>query len=286
MTATTPDTSLAAPVDPPVEGHLVGRPAPAGDQPGRQVLTIAPPPGRPEAVVRTATAALGRRYRRQLTAAERTIEDHGLTIEATRLRERLSRAAVSDLERLLLSIPGVPEKLFNEAIEKQLRHERELADRSRNRVKDESVRGIAEKIEHASTSLEQSASVISGASSEIRDFTAAIAESLNKMVEIVSSVGRDRDVESTAGAGLDGGSTSEPGAAAGPASETGSAAGPGSETGPAAGPATEPGAAAGPATDMGSDVAHGGHTGTQSPGAAPPPVKTRRASTRTRTRGQ
>lgn len=198
MTATTPDTALAASTERASEGPTAGRAKRAPDQAVRRVLTIAPPPGKPEVVVRTATAALARRYKRQLSAVERTIEDHGLTIEATRLRDRLSRAAVSDLERLLLSTPGVPEKLFNDAIEQQLRRQRELAERSRDQVKDESVRGIAEKIERASSSLEQSASVISDASTEIRDFTAAIADSLTKMVEIVSSVERGRDVESSA----------------------------------------------------------------------------------------
>jgi len=223
MTATTPDTALAASAERASEGPSTGRAKRAQDQAVRRVLTIPPPPGKLEVVVRTATDALARKYKRQLSAVERTIEDHGLTIEATRLRDRLSRAAVSDLERLLLSTPGVPEKLFNDAIEQQLRHERDLADRSRDRVKDESVRGIAEKIERASSSLEQSASVISDASTEIRDFTAAIADSLTKMVEIVSSVDRGRDDESLAasdpdtGEGADGGSDPQTGVAAPPA---------------------------------------------------------------------
>lgn len=245
MTTTTPDIAISGPAAPAPEGGLLGGPV-AADQP-RRVLTIAPPPGKPEAVVRKAAAALAARYRPQLVFAERTIEDHGLTIEATRLRDRLAHAAVSDLERLLLSTPGVPEKLFNDAVEQQLRRERELAERTEDQVKDESVRGIADTIEAASKSLEDSAAVIRDSSTEIRDFTSAIADSLAKMVELVSSAARGRDT------------TTDPDLTAAPSDAQGPEASPS-----ASGPPTSPSA-----TSAAGD---------------PPRVRTRRSTTKS-TRG-
>jgi hypothetical protein len=89
----------------------------------RRVLQIPPPAGHLEKVVADAVAALAKKYAHDLAKAEATIEKYGLTIEVTRLRDRLARAASTDLQRLLLSTPGVPEALFNAAIEQQLEQE-------------------------------------------------------------------------------------------------------------------------------------------------------------------
>jgi hypothetical protein len=86
----------------------------------RRSLAIPPPGGTLEEVVVSAVNKLAKKYKADLEQAEETIEKYGLTIEVNRLRERLARAATSDVERLVLSTPGVPEALFNKAVEKEL----------------------------------------------------------------------------------------------------------------------------------------------------------------------
>ncbi len=91
----------------------------------RGLLRIPPPTGRLEKVVADAVAVLAKKYADDLDKAEETIEKYGLTIEVTRLRDRLARVASTDLQRLLLSTPGVAEALFNVAIEQELEQEEE-----------------------------------------------------------------------------------------------------------------------------------------------------------------
>ncbi|GAA5026994.1 hypothetical protein ACFQRL_11270 [Microbacterium fluvii] len=83
-------------------------------------LTIAPPPGQRERVVRESLAEIAKNHKGDLATARRVIADYGLSIEVARLRDRLSRAAQSDAQRLLLSTPGVAETLFLAAIKPQL----------------------------------------------------------------------------------------------------------------------------------------------------------------------
>src|SRR5688500_11519299 len=83
-------------------------------------LPIPRPSRRREEVVTAALKKLEDSYEDERKEAEETIDEYGLTIEVARLRDRLDRVASSDLERLLLSTPGVAEKLFNKAIEKEV----------------------------------------------------------------------------------------------------------------------------------------------------------------------
>ena len=91
---------------------------------------IPPPAGTLEEVVATAVKHLAKKHKSEVDKAEETIEKYGLTIEVSRLRDRLARAATSDVERLVLSTPGVPEALFNKAVEKELEEEEKRESRS------------------------------------------------------------------------------------------------------------------------------------------------------------
>ena len=86
----------------------------------RRVLSVSPPRARLEGVVTGAVERLETDRAKDLKRAEKAIEEFGLTIEATRLRDRHERAALSDLDQLLLSTPGVIESLFLEAIKSEL----------------------------------------------------------------------------------------------------------------------------------------------------------------------
>ena len=96
----------------------------------RRSLAIPPPGGTLEEVVATAVKHLAKKHKSEVDQAEETIEKYGLTIEVSRLRDRLARAATSDVERLVLSTPGVPEALFNKAVEKELKEEEKRESRS------------------------------------------------------------------------------------------------------------------------------------------------------------
>ena len=104
-------------------------------------LPIPAPSRRPEEVVAATLEEMKRAHRKDRKKAEETIEEYGLTIEVARLRDRLARAATGDLQRLLLSTPGVPEKLFNEAIERQLKDEEEDDD------KDDTLEALVDKLD-------------------------------------------------------------------------------------------------------------------------------------------
>ena len=118
-------------------------------------LPIPAPAGRVEEVVADALEALEKAHAKDRKKAEDIIEKHGLTIEVARLREKLARAATSDLQRLLLSTPGVPESLFLEAIAKQLDDEEESEKRAKAAVRDDSVDVISKKLDKIATQLEK-----------------------------------------------------------------------------------------------------------------------------------
>jgi hypothetical protein len=86
----------------------------------RRSLEIPPPPGRRETVVVEALKTLAKKRKKFIGKVEDAIDENGITIEVTRLRDRLTRLALGDTERLLLSTPGVTEQLFYEAIEEEL----------------------------------------------------------------------------------------------------------------------------------------------------------------------
>lgn len=83
-------------------------------------LPIPSPPRQREAVVTAALDKLADALEGDRKKAQRVIDNYGLSIEVARLRDRLNRAASTELERLLLSTPGVAESLFLDAIEKEL----------------------------------------------------------------------------------------------------------------------------------------------------------------------
>jgi len=110
-------------------------------------LPIPKPPGRREQVITDALKQLEEDLAEDHDKAEETIEKYGLTIEVARLREKLARGATTELQRLLLSTPGVAEKLFNEAVEKQLKDaEEEEEGDDEDDVKDDSVRLIVSQL--------------------------------------------------------------------------------------------------------------------------------------------
>jgi hypothetical protein len=86
----------------------------------RRSLEIPPPPGEREIVVVEALKTLTTKRKKFIRKVEDAIEDNGITIEVARLRDRLTKLALGDTERLLLSTPGVTEKLFYKAIEEEL----------------------------------------------------------------------------------------------------------------------------------------------------------------------
>jgi hypothetical protein len=67
-----------------------------------------------------ALKTLAKKRKKFIGKVEDAIEDNGITIEVTRLRDRLTKLALGDTERLLLSTPGVTERLFFKAIEEEL----------------------------------------------------------------------------------------------------------------------------------------------------------------------
>lgn len=109
-------------------------------------LPIPPPSGRRERVVTDALNQLAEDFEAEHDKAEKTIDKFGLTIEIARLRDKLTRGATTDLQRLLLSTPGVPEKLFNEAVEKQLAEAEKDEKSGVDDVKNDSVRSIVTQL--------------------------------------------------------------------------------------------------------------------------------------------
>lgn len=138
----------------------------------RRVLQIPPPAARLEKVVADAVAALAKKYAGDLVKAEETIEKYGLTIEVTRLRDRLARAASTDLQRLMLSTPGVPEALFNAAIEQQLEQEEEEEDRD----------------EATTVRLAKSLSAVDRSSKRLEHSSEAIVEMLGRVVDALGDL--------------------------------------------------------------------------------------------------
>ena len=109
-------------------------------------LRISGPPGRREQVVVDAVDAIAAQRVGDVTKAVKAIADHGLSIEVTRLRERLPGVVATDLQRLLLSTPGVTERLFLDAIEEQLAEEEERERRAATAVQDSSVDEVADVV--------------------------------------------------------------------------------------------------------------------------------------------
>jgi hypothetical protein len=100
-------------------------PAAANALQQRRPLEIPAPAPPPERVVRDVLAGLADKRKEKLIEAQETIQEFGLTIEVTRLRERLVGMPPTDLRRLLLATAGVPEALFLDAIAEQLEDEQE-----------------------------------------------------------------------------------------------------------------------------------------------------------------
>ena len=115
--------------------------APAADhgKPVRGPLHLPPPGWRREPVVDQVLGEVAGSRSRDLARARNVIAEHGLTIEVARLRDRLTRAPVSDVGRLLLATPGVPERLFLAAIREQLSDEVRSEKAERETVRDDSV---------------------------------------------------------------------------------------------------------------------------------------------------
>jgi hypothetical protein len=178
----------------------------------KRVLQIPPLPGRREKVVQEAVAGLVDTYADEVTKAEETIKKFGLTIDVSRLRDRLARSAITDLQRLLLSTAGVPEFLFNEAIASQLAEEEEAG----SPVKDTSVVSIGGQIQDASKTLEQSLSAITKSTEKLRESTAAIVSTLDKVAVAIDELEEDDVVESPPN-----GPDAKPSARSGPAAKPG-----------------------------------------------------------------
>jgi hypothetical protein len=151
------------------------------DEEQDRVLEIPPPPGRREKVVNDSTEALATTYAEEVQKAADTIEEFGITIEVTKLRDRLHRSVGTDLQRLLLATPGVPELLFNEAIAAQVEEEGVLG----KPVKDESVVSIATRIESASTTIEQALSAINKSTEQFQESTKSIVQALDKVAKAI-----------------------------------------------------------------------------------------------------
>jgi hypothetical protein len=175
----------------------------------QRVLQIPPLPGRREKVVKEAAATLVRKYADEVREAEDTIKKFGLTIEVSRLRDRLARSAVTDLQRLLLSTAGVPELLFNEAIAQQLEEE----EKAGNPVRDTSVLSVGEQIQLASKALEQSLSAINESTQKFRESTTEIVTSLEKVAAVIDELD-DGDVVGGSPTGTDVKSTGQSGSGA------------------------------------------------------------------------
>jgi hypothetical protein len=112
----------------------------------RRPLEIPGPPAR-EIAVKDAIAAVVAARKGKVDEARQVIDDFGLTIEVARLRERLTGLPPTDLRRLLLSTPGVPEALFLEAIKEHLKDEREEV------VSDKSVEDLGDVIKKSFADL-------------------------------------------------------------------------------------------------------------------------------------
>jgi len=125
------------------------------DRPARG-LPIAKPPGHRERIVVETIAAIEKAHGKDRKAAEDTIEKYGLTIEVSRLRDRLSRLATTELQRLLLSTPGVPETLFNRGIAQALAE----AKKDETPVQDASVLTIATQVTELNAVAKQLADVV------------------------------------------------------------------------------------------------------------------------------
>jgi hypothetical protein len=119
----------------------------------RRLLEIPGPSGQLEQVVRDALKTLARRRKDELTEAEDVVEQFGLTIEVARLRDRLVGLPPTDLRRLLLATPGVPEELFLKAVKDQLEEEKEQEKRGDEQVKDESIDDLTKVLGKAFANL-------------------------------------------------------------------------------------------------------------------------------------
>ncbi|MBF6169177.1 hypothetical protein IU486_31235 [Streptomyces gardneri] len=157
-------------------------------------LSIPPPPRRREKVVVDAVKKLQDAHVGDRAKAERVIEDYGLTIEVARLRDTLARVAATNLHRLLLSIPGVPEALFNKAIEKQLDEE----TNNDGAVTDASVASIGTQVGSVATSLTSSLATLNATSQKFEESSRQIVDNLAKVVEALSALRDDDEYKETA----------------------------------------------------------------------------------------
>lgn len=211
MTTTSPTAAVVsepvltepAPTEPaPARSRTPARARPAAPRQRRArptaepLLTIPPPAGLREEVVLNASRALAERMKGEdeVEQARRTVEDYGLTIEAMRLRDRLARAARTDLQRVLLSTRGIPEALFNEAIAAQLAAEQQLA----SPVKDTSVVAIGQGLGSASASLTESLAAIQQTTAKFQESAAAIVTHLKEVADALGGQGHPTDVEMSA----------------------------------------------------------------------------------------
>lgn len=183
-TTSSPSTSLPPAAPPPPAPAAPPPVPPLGalvDEDEDRVLEIPPPPGRREKVVNEATEALATTYAAEVQKAADTIEEFGITIEVTKLRDRLHRSVGTDLQRLLLATPGVPELLFNEAIQQQVDEEGVVG----KPVKDESVVSIATRIESASTTIDQALTAINKSTEQFQESTKSIVQALDKVAKAI-----------------------------------------------------------------------------------------------------
>jgi hypothetical protein len=120
-------------------------------------ITIPAPKIRWERVLKEARNELADKYSADRIKAEATIEQYGLSIEITRLREKLARMATTDLQRVLLSTPGVPESLLNEAIKTQLHSEKEQdeAEKKQTETEERNTRKVTDAIAALTRKVDQ-----------------------------------------------------------------------------------------------------------------------------------
>lgn len=159
------------------------------DSDPHRVLRIPPPTGRLEKVVTDALKRVALAHKGDLVEAEATIEKYGLTIEVTRLRDRLARAASGDLQRLLLSTPGVTEALFLEAIQQSLDEEEDLEQSD----------------DAASALLMKSLTVVRRSSKRVEESTREMAETMRQVVVALEGLGGKDDSGGDDGGGDGGG---------------------------------------------------------------------------------
>ncbi len=169
-------TATAAPSVPRVVGALPSR-----------GLPIPRPPGRREGVVAAALQRLADKYATERQRALATIEKYGLTIEVDRLRDRLSRSATTELQRLLLSTPGVPEALLNLAIARQL-EELEAGQNNRDEeVKNATVARLGDLGDTLGTALLEALAGLSATTQQLESHSQRLVDALDKIADATAA---------------------------------------------------------------------------------------------------